>query len=489
VTVLVIDVGSSSVRALLFDDQARPVPGAVASRSHSFTTVPPGAATADAIALRDAAEACMDEVLQHPGAREIRAVGMDTFVGNVLGVDHRGVPVTPMFTYADTRSADDVAALKTRIDGEESHQRTGCILHTAYQPGRLLWLRRTEPFTFAGVNRWIDIGTYLYTGWFGESAASYSVASWSGMFNRDKLDWDEAWLYVLEMGKNHFPELADYNNAKRGLRDEYAKRWPALRDVPFCLAVGDGAAANVGSGCVDESHIALTVGTTAALRVVSTTTLPPVPPGLWSYRADAAHHLIGGATTEGGNIFQWARDTLKLDEDVEAQLASREPDAHGLTFLPLLAGERSPGWATHATGAITGLRLSTTPLDILQAALEGVALRLSLIADQLGSIVQPDATIIAGGGALVGSPAWAQMIAHALNRPIHITEEPEITARGVAILTLVACGRGQLADYPPAIDRVITPNPEHAAILREARERQVRLYHQVVMQDEKNRAL
>src|SRR5262249_10986492 len=163
--------------------------------------------------------------------------------------------------------------------------------------------------------------------------------------------------------------------------------------------------------------------------LVSSEILPPAPPGLWSYRVDAAHHLIGGATSEGGNIFSWARDTLRLGEsdELNAELMNRVPDAHGLTFLPLLAGGDSSRGQAHATGSVVGLRMSTTPLDILQAALEGVAIRLSLIADQLTPLSGAEAHVMGGGGALSASPAWAHMIANALNRPLHITEETEIT--------------------------------------------------------------
>ncbi|HEX2908763.1 MAG TPA: FGGY-family carbohydrate kinase, partial [Phototrophicaceae bacterium] len=247
-----------------------------------------------------------------------------------------------------------------------------------------------------------------------------------------------------------------------------------------CLAVGDGAAANIGSGCVDESRIALTVGTTAALRVVSGDILPHVPEGLWGYRVDGQYLLIGGATTEGGNIFQWAQQTLNLGDDLETELMKRTPDSHGLTFLPLLAGERSPGWANNATGAIIGLRLSTTPVDMVQAALEGVALRLSLIADQLSDLVDPSVPLVGGGGAVRESPAWAQIIANAINRPLHISEDTEITARGVAILALHALGLCGLTDFPPRIVQTIEPTPAIVAALRAARERQVALYQQTV---------
>lgn len=483
-TALIIDIGSSSVRALLFDDPTRLIPGALVSQVHTFTTMPPGAATLDALHTRSLVESCLDHILQHPAAQNIQVVGMATLAGNVLGVDAAGNALTPIYTYADTRSAEDVEALKDVLDEESIHQRTGCLLHTAYQPGRLRWLMGAVPALVDQVAQWVDLGTYLYRAWFGDSPCSYSIASWSGMLNRSTLEWNARILEALNLDASRLPALGDFGDMRQGLTAAYAERWPALRDVPFCLAVGDGAAANIGSGCADASRVALTVGTTAALRAVSNDILPRVPDGLWGYRVDAPHHLIGGATSEGGNIFQWAKATLRLgdDEALEAELMRSIPDGHGLTFLPLLAGERSPGWAVQATGAIHGLRLSTTPLDLLQAALEGVALRLALIYEQLASVIPADAQVIAGGGALYASPAWTHMIANTLNRPLHIIYEPEITARGTAILAYYALGQCKLTDFPPDVGSVIEPNPEAAAALLEARERQLELYDRVIVE-------
>lgn len=478
-SLLILDIGSSSARALLFDSRARLIPGAVASRAYQYETQPPGAATFEAEWLRGAVESCIDEILMHPQAAEIEAVGVDTFVGNVLGVDAHGSALTPVYLYADTRCADDVAALRDRLPlpAHEMHQRTGTLLHTAYLPGRLAWLRRTQPELFVRVYQWVDFGAYLYGAWLGERACSYSVASWTGMLNRASLTWDKVWLKTLELPASALPPLLDYSDTQTALRSEYAQRWPKLRGVPFYLPLGDGASANVGSGCVDRLAVALTVGTTAALRVITDEAQPRAPEGLWSYRVDRGLHLIGGATTEGGNVYGWALDTLRLDPaNLDDQLAARMPDAHGLSFLPLLAGERSPGWRADATGTIAGLRLSTTPLDILQAAMEGVALRLALVAGQLEGVAAPDATIIASGGAFK-SKAWGSMIANALNRPLSVTRENEITARGTAMLILRALGRGALADFPPAIDTVIEPDPARAALMREALERQQRLYN------------
>ncbi len=472
-TLLVIDAGSSSVRALLYDDAGQPLPGAVARRSHQFHTDGSGAVTADAVALRVLVEACIDEILGYPQAGALRAVGMAAFVGNLVGL-RAGVPITPLYTYADTQPGQDVAALRSLLDTDAAHERTGCPSHTAYHPARLHWLRRTQPETFAAVDCWTDFAAACYRDWFGRDVpCSYSVASWSGLLNRETLTWDADLLAALGLSEAAFSPLADFTAAQTGLTGDYARRWPALRDVPFFLAVGDGAAANIGSGGVDRGHPVLTVGTTAALRMVATETVPAVPPGLWAYRVDAGRHLLGGATSEGGNIFAWARETLRLPDTatLESELQGRPPDGHGLAFLPLLAGERSPGWAVDAVGVVHGLRLSTTALDILQAALEGVALRLSIIAERLEL---PDVPVLAGGGALASSPAWAQIMANALGRPLHLLATEEVTGRGVALLLVGALDGFE--PQPPPIEHVFTPDSAATALYHQARARQSALY-------------
>ena len=260
-----------------------------------------------------------------------------------------------------------------------------------------------------------------------------------------------------------------------GLSDVYANRWQVLKDVPFFLALGDGAVANVGSGAVDPQHMALTIGTTSALRIVQE--IDHVPDGLWRYLVCDGMPLVGGATSEGGNVYQWVVEELGLKtNDLENTLANRIPDEHGLTILPLLAGERSPGWHPDASGTIHGIRRNTSKLDILQAQLEAVAIRLSLIAELLNN---GDITIMAGGGALQSSSAWMQMISNAFNAPIQNLAEPELTARGVALMLLHSLDNLALDAIPPKIESVVHPNPDHVAHFQSARARQVNLYQRI----------
>ncbi len=479
-SVIVIDIGSSSIRVMLLDDFVRPIPAAAVQIPQTFTKEPDGAATLDPLVLKERVETAMDQLLNSFSREPIRAVCMATLVGNVVGVDAHNHPLTPIYTYADTQNAEDVDYLSARVDAHAVHQRTGCRLHTAYLPARLHWLKRTQPEVYERVHKWLDLGTYLYSCWFGDSPCSYSVAAWSGLLNRAQLTWDAVWLDDLALTEAALPSLVDHNQAQHGLKDVYRDRWFSLCDVPFFPAVGDGAAANVGSNCVDSSHIALTLGTTGALRTVFRGDVPRLPDGLWGYRISAPLHLVGGATTEGGIIESWLQQTFKFNyRDLHMLLEHAEPDAHGLTVLPLFQGERSPGWNANATATLHGMRMTTTAEDIAQALYESVALRLASIANSLHKLITEDAVVVGGGGAIVHNRAWAQIIADALNRPLHIISDGEVTARGVAVLALNALGVSELSSHPPSIREVLYPRPVVVEKLKAARMRQTDLYERL----------
>ena len=122
------------------------------------------------------------------------------------------------------------------------------------------------------------------------------------------------WFAQLPIRLEQFGGLVDLDQPAVGLRPEWARRWPALAGVPWLPALGDGAAANVGSGALDSQLAALTIGTTGALRVIVPPDQPELPAGLWLYRVTRAQGLLGGATTEGGNLLAWLRAVLQLPQ-------------------------------------------------------------------------------------------------------------------------------------------------------------------------------
>ena len=483
--ILSLDIGTSSVRAGFFDRSGRAIEGIEARQSLEIRTTKEGASETDADVLCELVWRCIDGVFAHGDSllTQVRGIGTCTFVGNILGVDRNGRAITPLRTYADTRGDEEVVRLRAEFDEAEVHDRTGCHFHPAYLPVFFRWFARDQKELFHRVSRWVSIGEYLELKLFGETAVSYSVASWNGLLDRHRLVWDEELLKALPVTIEQFSPLVSSNIPRRGLLPEFAKRWPDLRDVAWFPALGDGATANVGSGCVSSGRVALTVGTTSAMRAVVDSPIAHVPAGLWCYRVDGKRSLPGGALSEGGNVFAWMKDVLQLGDltRLETALATMDPDAHGLTVLPFLAGERSPGWQGHARGTVHGLSQATTSLDILRAGLESVAYRIGLVFELLRQLLPADPQIVASGRALLSSPTWLHIMTDVLNRPVAVSEVQEASGRGAALLALEALGvLPDLEKAPDLIGQIHYPDEGRHERYREAMERQRNLYEKLV---------
>ena len=140
--ILSVDVGSSSVRAELYDDTGDSVEGTEVKLNYEFEYTPDGGAEKDADELLDLVVRAVDGTLSKAGGTEISGVAMSTFWHSVLGVGRDGRPTTPILTWADRRAAECVPDLRERLDERANHRRTGCVLHSSYWPAKLLWSSR-----------------------------------------------------------------------------------------------------------------------------------------------------------------------------------------------------------------------------------------------------------------------------------------------------------------------------------------------------------
>jgi gluconokinase len=482
--ILSVDIGTSSVKTVIFDRLGRSLASSIARRPVEIITRPDGTVVIDPDQLLNSVWDCLDETLARSQTthQDIAGVGCCTFVSNILGVNREGEAITPVFTYADTRPTQEALWLRNNFDEAMFHQRTGCIFHPSYLPSRFVWLQRTHPEVLTGDLRWMSLDEYLAFKLFGETQVSYSVASWSGLLDRFRLDWDGDLLAILPIARNQLSALVDADQPRIGLKERFARRWPALKALPWFPAIGDGAAANLGSGCINPDRIALTMGSTTALRVVFPGIVPQIPQGLWCYQVDRSTSLLGGAMSEGGNVYAWLKKTLRVEDSLAEDFLKRAPaDQHGLTFLPLLAGERSPGWRGDARGLIAGVSLATTAVDILQAALEGVAYRIGLIYGLLGQALPGEHRVIANGGALTRSPGWVQIIADVLGCRVTLSELEEASARGAAMLALRSLGVvPDLSAFPDLDQSEFLPDPvKHQAHLA-AMLRQQKMYQSMI---------
>ena len=386
-TVLALDVGTSSVRAQRFDERAEP---AGELRQEEYETDDPS---------------------------EVAAA-----VRRVLGDDEPDA--TSCFAHSLVAAA--------------IHARTGAFLHPSFWPAKLAWLAETEPETFRRAAWFVSFADYLG----GKPETSLGMASTSGLLDLTTQVWDEELLAVLGVA---------------------AERLPRITDTPLW---NDAACSNAGAGCTGRDRAAVMVGTSGALRVLYESERPQPKPGLFLYLADARRVVEGGALSDGGNLHGWLERTLA---EAPGSLAERDASDHGLVFLPFLGGERSTGWNPHARGTIHGLTLETTPLDLRQAAYEGVAFRFAAIADLLPDVRE----IVATGGGLLHNRDWIQIMADALAQPIQISGVPEASLRGAAVLALEGLGH-EVAEAPTTGS--IEPRADRADAYRAARAEHQRLY-------------
>ena len=483
--VMALDVGTSSTRAMCFDAGALPVPGAESSSPYEPITTPDGAVELDPDALMRAVTEAVDGCLAKAGRRanEIRAVGVSVFWHGLLGLDADGAPSTRVITWADTRSAEAARGLRRALDEKSVHARTGAPLHSTFFPAKLRWHREARPEVFARTRTWCGFGEYLGARLHGRSASSLSMASGTGLMDQATGRWDQELLEAAGIEPGQLPAIDDAPAV--GLVKSFASRWPDLARARWHPARGDGACSNLGSDCAGRDRVALNLGTSGAMRVVTPegldSTPRPTPWGLWRYRVDARRSVVGGATSEGGNVHAWCRRVLALppdDDALERAVAEISPGALGLTALPFLAGERSLGWRGDARGAVEGISLSTSAAGIARALMEAVACRLALVYSRLAPLAAAGHAVVASGGALARSHVWAGIVADALGVPLTMSSVNEASARGAALLALASEG----APDPPPLPRgrTIEPDPGNREIYRALAERQQRLYDNVV---------
>ena len=475
-----LDLGTSSVRAFLFDGQFNRLEDFGAQIKYQVTTTPDGGVEIDPDVLVKIMCDCLD--ILHPQMKErgkkAIAVGISTFWHCFVGVDREERPTAPIIHLFDTRSQKQVRELRDRFDPAWLHSTTGCMPHTSYWPAKLMWLRETHADAFQRTVRWLSVGEFLLLKLTGKTAESISMVSASGLWDRHRDDYCEEILDFVSIQRLQLAPVDSLDEPVKTLQSDFAQRWPLWQNTPWYPACGDGACNNVGSGCTTQNKFALMVGTSGAIRAVAKQADPTIPYGLWCYRVNRERSILGGAVSNGGGVFGWATRTLNLPLNAEEEMIKRQPGSHGLTVLPFFSGERSPYWRSDLRAMITGISLSTTPVEILQAMLESVALRFKQIYELLKQSCGEPAEVIASGGALMNSPVWLQMMTDAVAHPIKPCLEAEASSRGAAILAAERMGLiSGIEGVPASLGAIVQPDRERIEIYQQLLTRNDQLLH------------
>ncbi|MFU8854879.1 FGGY family carbohydrate kinase [Micromonospora sp. SL1-18] len=453
--ILALDLGTSSVRGLVLDVDAAPRPGALARRKVHPVTGEDGTGTLDGPGYLACLVECLDELAAGGHLRDVELVATSAQWHSVLPLGGDGEPLGPVLTWLDTRP-EPLAGAPGPADPDAFHQRTGTWWHRCYWTVRLPWLRERAG---ARICRFVGLAEYVFGALLDEAPMSVSMASGAGLLDLRRLEWDAEACELAGVRPEDLPALAPRRWHGR-LRREYARRWPQLADARWAGPVGDGAASNVGSGCVDPSRAAVTVGTSAAVRLLQAVPagvqLPPLPQQLWRYRVDHEHVVTGAAYSSGGNLFAWANRELRLPAGAELEAALfRATDDPRIRVNLRFGGDRPPGLAPAGCGELHGLSFDTTAVDLLAGLMAGLC---RMVADDLAVLesgLDHSTEVVLGGGAMAASAWWRGAFADALApRTVRHQHNPEVGATGAALVVL---GRITEAALFGGIDRVDEP--------------------------------
>lgn len=447
---LALDLGSSSVRAVVVDVEGGHRPVALARRPVSMSFGADGIGVLDPVAYRDAVTSCLDQLQSDAALRGVDVVAVSCQWHSLVVVDHRGDPHSPVLTWA-VRSGGPVP--EPDEGARELHRQTGCPLHPLYWPMRLPAVRARG---LPARHLFVSLGWFVLHGILGAREESLSIASGTGLLDLDRLDWHPDALELAGIRREQLPPLASDHTIMTPA--PVARSWPDLTGAVWHLPVGDGAAATVGSGAA-ESDLAATIGTSAAVRRRHARVPGEhLADGLWRYLVDERTALTGTAWSGGGNVFAWARRVLRVpegDDDLAALLSTAPAVPGDLVAVPYLYGGR-PGNPAHLrTASVLGLGAEHTARDLLVSLVDGVAFELRCGIEQVApgdrQTTSGPGAVVLGGGAVAGSPWWQQRIADQLGRRVEVVAEPEVAAIGaVALATSTLVRPARVARVPRA---------------------------------------
>lgn len=447
-----VDIGTTSTKAVIFTKSGEVI--TTFSKGYPLYNPTPSIAEQDPEEIFQAVITVIREVMNKSGIRqdELSFISFSSAMHSVIAVDDQGNPLTKSITWADNRSVKYAEELKASNRGLDLYRRTGTPIHPMSPITKLIWLKNEHVDVFQKTYKFIGIKEYIFYKMFHQYVMDYSLASATGMFNVNTLQWDKEALEIAGITEEKLPILVPTTHVLHEIDHQFANEMNISKATPFVVGASDGVLSNLGLNAIKPGVLAVTIGTSGAIRTVSNKPLTDPKGRTFCYALTKDHWVIGGPVNNGGVTFQWARDQFGQTEIQQAEKAGADayelltemaekiaPGADGLIFHPYMAGERAPIWNADARGSFFGLALYHTRAHLVRAVLEGVIYNLYSVMLALQELIGEPKKIHASGG-FVRSKLWCKIMADVFGQPVTIPESFESSCLGAVVLGLYTLG-------------------------------------------------
>ena len=442
--VVAVDQGTTSTRALLFEEDSPP--RVAASLRHRQIYPSPGWVEHDPRELLANLTRCLE------AAGPVDAIGIANQGESCLAWDSVTLqPLSPVIVWQDRRSFDEVERLKASGLAAEVAARAGLPLDCYFSASKLAWIlehsREARSARQCGRLRLGTTDTFFLENLTGIHATDATTASRTSLMNLSTLSWDpvlcDAFGVPLEL-------LAPIRQTTGPFGDR-------LR-IPVRASVADQQAALFGHGCRNVGEAKITFGTGAFMLAVTGTTPPCVGSSAliatvaWQLPTETRYALEGGVY-DAGALIEWATRVGIVDDPRELN-AFDEAAAidRGLVIVPALSGLACPQWNRRVRGLWTGMSTATSRSDLQRSLLEGVAMQTQQVISAIDNVAALGSRLSVDGG-LSSSDYFLQFLADVTNKVVRRSENTELTSFGCALLAGLPAGSGSVtpadADFFP----------------------------------------
>ncbi len=457
-TYIGIDLGTSSVKLILMGEDGRVL--RTLSRSYPVDYPHPGWSEQDPLDWYVETIAGLLLLLNGVDATSVRALAVAGQMHGLVVLDDQDRVIRPAILWNDGRTQKETTWLNEKIGQKTLSDRTGNIAFAGFTAPKLLWMQKNEPENFARIAKIMLPKDYLVYRLTGVHCCDPSDASGTLFYDVKNRCWSAEMMELCGISAAQLGTVYESYQPVGTLLPQISEKL-GLGKVLVAAGAGDNAAAAIGTGCVSEGQMNLSLGTSGTLFIPCNEFAVDKNNALHAFaHANGKYHLMGCMLSAASCGKWWLEDVLGT-RDYSGEMDFSDPD-NNVYFLPYLMGERSPHNDAQAKGVFFGLRMDSTRQQMTQAVYTGVtfALRDSLeVARSMG--VSPVTATLCGGGAK--SPQWRQLVADVLNLTLQIPVAEEGPGMGAAILAAVACGAFPTVEAATkqlvAIQGEVIPNP------------------------------
>lgn len=419
-----IDFGTTSVKAVLFDEKLK----TLAESTEDYTLKTSG----NIVELEpekywSLLTNALSNVKKSAG---VDCLAIDTQCETLILTDEDGKPVRDAIVWLDNRAAEEAAIIEEHFGRKKVFEVTGQPEVTATWPAcKLLWIKRNEPEVWAKTKKIFLLEDYLLYKLTGKLVTEKTLQSSTIYFDiRNSVYWKEM-LDFIGVSENQLPALYDSG--------VYVGDYDGIKVSTSAM---DQVAGAIGAGVTKMGKISVMTGTTMAIYV-PTDSIPEYDEKSFvpcHYSFDGSYALLSWSAT-AGMALKWFREAFLKDKsfiELDEMAESVAPGCEGLTFLPYLCGSTMPKYNPDAKGSFTGIAPEHTTAHFVRSIMESVACMLKSNLDYLG--VPVDEIRIMGGGAK--SPLWCRIKADMTGKRLLTLKNKETACLGSAILAGVGAG-------------------------------------------------